>query len=345
MKVTWKHSETLCAGAYDYCSVLARTDTIDDVCPLELSTEWQKVDSKLKAVHKAFVTSQVDLDEHCFFDLVPQQFLLDYFSVRESIMKHIYETTEITDNFRFDCTLHEMLSEISTKEIKLDYNFLNTNRHKLKVRNLIEKLKKTNPYIKYKQFGTATGRLTVTPSSFPIMTLDKDVRDVVLPDNDWILELDYNAAEIRVFLGLSGHEQPEGDLHKWNSTFLKKDRQHAKRSVIAYMYGGKSLDVGELEELYNAKSVKEKHYDPQSEEVTSLFGRKIKSDDFHAVNYTIQSSTAEIVFRNMVKINDLLKNRKSSVKFCLHDSIVFDEIFWLGKPTCQGKNSFYFVLT
>jgi len=217
-----------------------------------------------------------------------------------------------------------MLSEISTKKIKLDHNFLNTNRHKLKVRSLIEKLKKTNPYVKYKQFGTTTGRLTVTPSSFPIMTLDKDVRDVVLPDNDWILELDYNAAELRVFLGLSDHEQPEGDLHKWNSTFLKKDRQHAKRSVIAYMYGGKSLDDGELEDLYNVKSVKKKHYDPQAEEVRNLFGRKIKSDDFHAVNYTIQSTTAEIVFRNMVKINDLLKNHKSSVKFCLHDSIVLD---------------------
>ena len=81
---------------------------------------------------------------------------------------------------------------------------------------------------------------------------------------------------------------------------------------------------GDLEKLYNAERVKKKHYDPQREEVTSLFGRKIKSDDFHAVNYTIQSSTAEIVFRNMVKINDLLKNCKSSVKFCLHDSIVLD---------------------
>ena len=150
------------------------------------------------------------------------------------------------------------------------------------------------------------------------------MRNVVLPDNDWILELDYNAAELRVFLGLSGHEQPLGDLHKWNSTFLKMDRQHAKRSVIAYMYGGKSLDVGELEDMYNVKIVKEKHYNPQREEVTNLFGRKIKSDDFHAVNYTIQSTTAEIVFRNMIKINDLLKNRKSSVKFCLHDSIVLD---------------------
>ena len=324
MSVTWKHSESLCVGSYDYCSVLARSDSIGEVCPPELSTEWHNVDSKMRAFHKSFLTSGINLDENCFFDMVPQQFLLDYFSVRENIMKRIWEDTEKTDNFRFDCDLHEMLSEMSRTKIRINYDFLNKNRHKLKVRNLIQKIKKTNPFVKYRQFSTITGRLTVTPTSFPIMTLDKEVRDVVLPDNDWILELDYNAAELRVFLGLSGHEQPEGDLHKWNSTFLKTDRQHAKRSVIAYMYGGKSLGVGELEELYNVSVVKETHFNPEKEEIKNLFGRRIKSDDFHAVNYTIQSTSAEMVFRNMVEIHKLLKDRKSSVKFCLHDSIVLD---------------------
>jgi len=324
MLVTWKHSESLCTGVYDYCSVLARTTTIADACPPEYRTDWERVDSKLRSFYKSFITSRIDLDEHCFFDMVPQQFLLDYFSVRESIMRYIYENTERTENFNFDCRLHEMLSELSRVEIKLDYNFLNKNRHKLKVRTLMEKLKKVVPFVRYRQFGTTTGRLTVTPTSFPIMTLDRDVRSSVIPDNDWILELDYNAAELRVFLGLSGQVQPEGDLHKWNSTFLKTDRQHAKRSVIAYMYGGKSLGVGELEELYNVSVVKETHFNPEKEEIKNLFGRRIKSDDFHAVNYTIQSTSAEMVFRNMVEIHKLLKDRKSSVKFCLHDSIVLD---------------------
>ena len=324
MGVTWKHSETLCTGVYDYCSVLARSDSIGDVCPPELSTEWQKVDSKMRAFHRSFLTSGISLEEHCFFDMVPQQFLLDYFSIREGIMKGVWETTEKTSNFRFDCELHEMLSEISRAKVKINYGFLDNNRHKLKIRNLIKKLKKTVPFVKYKQFSTVTGRLTVTPSSFPVMTLDKEVRDVVLPDNDWILELDYNAAELRVFLGLSGHSQPEGDLHKWNSTFLKEDRQQAKRSVIAYMYGGKSLESGELEKLYNVNIVKEKHYNQERQEVKNPFGRTIKSDEFHAVNYTIQSTAAETVFRNMLKIHNLLKERKSSVKFCLHDSIILD---------------------
>ena len=321
MKVTWKHSETLSTGLYEYISVLSRADTLKEVCPLELKQDFEKVDNKMRAYYKSFLTSQVDLNENCFFDLVPQQFLLDYFSVKQEIMKHIYENTPKTENYDFDCRLHEMLSTISRQPIRLDEDFIKRYYYKPKLRDI---LKKNKTKVTYKQFGTVTGRLSVTPSSFPIMTLDKEYRKAVLPTNDWILELDYNAAELRVFLGLSGHEQPQGDLHKWNSTFLKTDRQQAKRSVIAYMYGSKNYDVGELEALYNVKNVKEKHFNPKKEQVTNLYGRKIKSDEFHAVNYTIQSTAAEISLRNILKIFHLLKDRKSSVKFCLHDSVIID---------------------
>tara|TARA_Y100000593_G_scaffold4019_1_gene7925 strand:- start:53882 stop:55057 length:1176 start_codon:yes stop_codon:yes gene_type:complete len=319
MKVTWKHSETLSTGLYEYISVLARADTIKEVCPLELKEDFDKVDIKLRAFYKSFITSQVSLEENCFFDLVPQQFLLDYYSVREQIMKHIYENTPKTENYDYDCRLHEMLQEMSRNPIKLDHEFINKHYYKKKLRDM-----RTKNKVQYKQFSGVTGRLSVTPSSFPIMTLDKELRKVVLPENDWILEIDYNAAELRVFLGLSGHDQPQGDLHRWNSTFLKTDRQHAKRSVIAYMYGSKNYDVGELEKLYNVRSVKREHFDPEKEEVVNLYGRKIKSDEFHAVNYTIQSTAAEIALRNTLKIHHLLKDRKSSVKFCLHDSVVID---------------------
>lgn len=321
MKVTWKHSETLSVGLYEYISVLVRKDSLREACPLELKQDFEKVDDRMRAYYKSFLTSQVDLNENCFFDLVPQQFLLDYFSVKQEVMKNINENTRKTENYSFDCRLHEMLSDISMQPVCLDEDFIKRYYYKPKLRDI---LKKGKTRVVYKQFSTITGRLSVTPSSFPIMTLDKEYRKAVLPTNDWILELDYNAAELRVFLGLSGHEQPQGDLHKWNSTFLKMDRQQAKRSVIAYMYGSKNYDVGELEVLYNVKNVKNEYFNPKEEQIVNLFGRKIKSDEFHAVNYTIQSTAAEIALRNTLKIYHLLKERKSSVKFCLHDSVVID---------------------
>ncbi len=65
-------------------------------------------------------------------------------------------------------------------------------------------------------WGTKTGRMTTRKHYFPILTLDSDYRSIIKPTNDYFVELDYNAAELRVLLGLSGKEQPIEDLHTWN---------------------------------------------------------------------------------------------------------------------------------
>ena len=77
--------------------------------------------------------------------------------------------------------------------------------------------------------------MTTQSNSFPILTLDKSYRSVLKPNSDWFVELDYNAAELRVLLGLSGKEQPEGDLHKWNVENVYKGeitREQAKKIIL-----------------------------------------------------------------------------------------------------------------
>jgi DNA polymerase I-like protein with 3'-5' exonuclease and polymerase domains len=58
--------------------------------------------------------------------------------------------------------------------------------------------------------------------------------------------------------------------------------------------------------------------------VTTPFGRKLDADDHHALNYLVQSTTADLVFDRMLALRDLLKDKKSFIKFCLHDSVVID---------------------
>ena len=86
---------------------------------------------------------------------------------------------------------------------------LNDKKHEFIVRNFLKKIKKTEPYIKYNIFGTKTGRLTTKPNSFPILTLKKEYRSILKPNNDLFVELDYNAAELRVLLTLMNVEQPK----------------------------------------------------------------------------------------------------------------------------------------
>ena len=66
-------------------------------------------------------------------------------------------------------------------------------------------------------FGTVTGRLTTHKGSFPILTLKKEYRQIVKPTKDLFISLDYNGAEVRTLLELSGEPQPETDIHEWNA--------------------------------------------------------------------------------------------------------------------------------
>ncbi len=58
--------------------------------------------------------------------------------------------------------------------------------------------------------------MTTRKGYFPILTLDGEYRSILKPKNNYFVEFDYNAAELRVLLGLSGKAQPQEDMHQWN---------------------------------------------------------------------------------------------------------------------------------
>ena len=68
--------------------------------------------------------------------------------------------------------------------------------------------------------------------------------------------------------------------------------------------------------------VKSKFY--QNNFINNPFGRKIECDDYHSLNYLIQSTTSDLLLRRMIEVDKLLKGRKSNVAFTIHDSLVLD---------------------
>jgi DNA polymerase I-like protein with 3'-5' exonuclease and polymerase domains len=58
--------------------------------------------------------------------------------------------------------------------------------------------------------------------------------------------------------------------------------------------------------------------------VTTFWDKVIPSAERTALNYIIQSTCAENVLRQMIKISNYLKGSKSYVAFPIHDSIVLD---------------------
>ena len=112
-----------------------------------------------------------------------------------------------------------------------------------KTRQFFKKINNVSPYVDYNIFGTKTGRLSTKKGSFPILTMDKRYRSSVKPNNDWFVELDYNAAELRVLLALAGKEQPDEDIHDWNVKNVYRNlltRDEAKTRIFAWLYNPSS---------------------------------------------------------------------------------------------------------
>lgn len=165
--------------------------------------------------------------------------------------------------------------------------------------------------------------MTTNENSFPILQLKKEYRKIIEPNGDFFLELDYNAAEIRTFLALSGLEQPSNDIHAWNQNkFGYSSRDSVKQDFIAWLYGAKSANEKQFSKIYNTHELEKKYWDGKF--IKNHFGRTIESDKFHNINYTVQSTTADLVLRQVLKVNEILKNSGSEIAFIIHDSVVID---------------------
>ena len=321
LKRTWKYSSYLSDRDVLYASLYAQGRGIDDVCPPQLAEEWQYYKKRLKAYHNSFVEAKVDLEQNCFFDLVPDQFLLELCETKVKIINNVFETTPKPENYDLLLGAEKIIHDIGNRELNVDLSPIKDNLHDTRARALMRRLKGKNK-VSYNLFGSKTGRLSINPGTFPILNLDKEYKSILKPQNDLFLELDFNAAEVRTLLALSGQEQPKEDIHEWNAKRLGMTREEVKKEIFSWLYGSKKVDGSKYENLFKLNKIMNQFYDGSI--IKNLFNRKIKSDQFHSLNYLIQSTTSDLVLEQLVKINKLILNKTSFISFLVHDSVVID---------------------
>ena len=154
--------------------------------------------------------------------------------------------------------------------------------------------------------------------------MDKSYRGIIKPTQDFFVELDFNAAELRMMLALLGKTQPYEDLHLWNSKNIFKNkisRDDAKAALFAWLYNPIAQD-SDLEAVYNKSVLVNKFWDGKY--VTTMFNRKIPSDRFHALNYILQSYTALLVLCQALRVYNFLDGKRSFISFMIHDNVVID---------------------
>ena len=324
VSATWNYNPMFAQNSTLIASLFVGGKSLNEVCPDFLRHRWEAINARMRAFYKSFSTAKISLERHCFYDLVPQRFLLEHCEMKNKITEHIIKTYDTPENYDFLRKLAEFTYNIRQQKLNIDYAEIARESHHLKTRNFLKKSKHIKPYISYNIYGTKTGRMTTYKGGFPILTLDADYRSILKPANDYFVELDYNAAELRVLLGLSGKEQPQDDIHQWNIDNIYRGigtREEAKKRIFAWLYNPKAKDYLSNRH-YDREGILQKYFNGQ--QVTTYFDRTIESDKHHALNYLIQSTTSDLVLSRAFKIANTLKGKKSFISFTLHDSIIID---------------------
>ena len=321
---TWEFSPHLPGSMYELGHIYARGKTLTEVCPEDLRKDWDRIKSLLKGCVKAFQTAQLSLEENCLYDVIPEYFLFEYLESKNKITKHVLDTYLRPANYEFMYGLVKMLADIRSRSLCLDLTPIAPLLSSVRGANFHRTLQTVKPICNYNPWGTVTGRLTTQPNSFPILTMNKEFRACIKPKNDWLLELDFNAAELRVLLALAGVEQPQNDIHDWNvkNVFQSKlTRDEAKTKTFAWLYSQRSNK--NLEGLYNKNLVQNRYWDGCK--IETDYGRIMENvDEHHALNYIIQSTTIDMVHEQAYKVYELLKGKKSYISFLIHDAVYID---------------------
>ena len=317
---TWAPSPSLADKEVEYAQIWSGGKTLADLCPEKSKHRFENLNERAKVFLKTFFNARINLDDVCFYDCVPEKFLLDYFSLKNEIAADVFENYKKPLNHDFMRDLIFFVDRISNQTLNIDMSDLDMSDEKTGV----QKISLDKNKVVYNPWGTVTGRLTTQKNSFPILTLNKNLRKCLTPQNDVFLELDYNASELRVLLGLLDQVQPEEDLHSWLAKEVFDDkytREEVKKKVFAWLYNPTSKNK-RLNAFFDRQAVLEKYYD--GHKVVTPYDRTVDVDEEKALNYLIQSSSSDMMLTAAMKLEKILSNKKSFVAFCIHDSIVLD---------------------
>ena len=322
---TWKYTGSIQDPEIKYAWLYTGGKNLQEACPESLKEELNEVQKTFKAYLLSFKIARIDLRQNCFFDLVPSDFLMQFCEVRNKITKHVFDNYEQPDNYDQLDSFYKLIHKISYQKLNINVDgcrhLMTTTSDREDIKNLV---KNKAHYVSYNLFGTVTGRLTTQRDSNPILTMKAKFRELIKPTNDWFVSLDYNGAEVRTFLSLSGHDQPQEDIHSWNMRHLyggsPVDRDEAKVRFFSTLYNVNDMSLNGS--VYNREGVLSKFY--TDGKVNTPTGRQIEVEQRKALSYLIQSTTSDLTLDRAVALDRALENTKSKVAFVVHDEVVLD---------------------
>jgi hypothetical protein len=320
---TWAYSQYLKGKDIEYAYIYCNGKTLDEVCPEHIKKDWTNIKSKLRAFQRSFKTAKVSLYDNCFFELVPQRFLIEFCKVKNAITEHVFETYKRPEQYEFYRDMLELVTDIRYRKLKVNLEWVKKNIDGEDSIKLYQKYHDLDPHVKFNIFGTVTGRLG-TDKGFPILNFPSRHRGILEPNNDLFVEIDFNGAELRTALALTDRKQPQEDIYEMINREVFNNsltRSETKDKAIMWLYD-ENAHNDKLEIMFGKNEMYTRYFSNNS--ITTPYGRTLEVEKRKSINWMMQSTFIDMFHRQVLKVNKILEDKSSYIPFMIHDCLYLD---------------------
>jgi len=189
-------------------------------------------------------------------------------------------------------------------------------------------------YTRY-NLWTSTGRPSNAFGSVNFAALTKEQRKAFIPENDMMVEFDYDAYHLRLIADLVGyHTFDKNSVHQHLADWYGCSYEESKQRTFKLLYGGIDKKTREkvpfFDLTYSYINKKWNEINRYNSVQTDIYRRKLSFENYEDLNrnklfnYLIQANETET---NIVTINELqhyLLGKKTKLVLYGYDSFLFD---------------------
>jgi hypothetical protein len=196
----------------------------------------------------------------------------------------------------------------------------------------------------YSQYNllTTTGRPSNSFGTVNFAALPPEKRKAIIPENDYLVEFDFDAYHLRLISNLVGYDGffPAESVHGHFAKVYGCSYDEAKQKTFQILYGGIGIEHRKLSPFFNKTYVyinkKWNEINTHNYVFTDIYRRKLSFDNYEDLNrnklfnYLIQANETESNIKKILDIQDYLLGKhghgvkKTKLVLYGYDSFLFD---------------------
>jgi len=181
---------------------------------------------------------------------------------------------------------------------------------------------------------TTTGRPSNSFGSVNFAALPPEKRKAFVPENDYLVEYDYDAYHLRLIGDLVGHFFGIQSVHEYLAQDYGCSYEESKQRSFKLLYGGIDKETREkvpfFDKVYNYINTKWNEINKNKYVLSDIYKRTITLCNYEDLNknklfnYLIQAYETESNIKKILLIQDYLLSKKTKLVLYGYDSFLFD---------------------